>query len=59
VAFLGATLFPVWPRFKGDNGVATYIGFLLALAWPAAIVFCPIWLAVAMLLLPLARRADR
>jgi glycerol-3-phosphate acyltransferase PlsY len=48
-AFLGATLFPVSPRFKGDKGVATYIGVLLALAWPAAIVFCLIWLAVAML----------
>jgi acyl phosphate:glycerol-3-phosphate acyltransferase len=45
-AFLGH-LFPVWLRFKGGKGVATYIGLLLALAWPAAIVFCVIWLAVA------------
>jgi glycerol-3-phosphate acyltransferase PlsY len=29
--------------------VATYIGVLLGLAWPAAIVFCAIWLAVAAL----------
>jgi glycerol-3-phosphate acyltransferase PlsY len=47
-AFLGH-LFPVWLRFKGGKGVATYIGILLALAWPAALAFCLIWLAVAAL----------
>jgi acyl phosphate:glycerol-3-phosphate acyltransferase len=47
-AFLGH-LFPVWLKFKGGKGVATYIGILLALAWPAAIAFCLIWLAVAAL----------
>jgi acyl phosphate:glycerol-3-phosphate acyltransferase len=47
-AFLGH-LFPVWLKFKGGKGVATYIGLLLALAWPAAIAFCVVWLAVAML----------
>src|SRR4051794_23675237 len=45
-AFLGH-LFPVWLGFKGGKGVATYIGLLLALAWPIAIGFCLIWLAVA------------
>ena len=45
-AFLGH-LFPVWLKFKGGKGVATYIGLLIALAWPAAIAFCLIWLAVA------------
>jgi len=45
-AFLGH-LFPVWLRFRGGKGVATYIGLLLGLAWPAAIVFCAVWLAVA------------
>jgi acyl phosphate:glycerol-3-phosphate acyltransferase len=45
-AFLGH-LFPVWLGFKGGKGVATYIGLLLALAWPVAIAFCLVWLAVA------------
>jgi len=47
-AFLGH-LFPVWLGFRGGKGVATYIGLLLALAWPVAIAFCLIWLAVAAL----------
>src|SRR5229473_4170817 len=45
-AFLGH-LFPVWLNFKGGKGVAVYIGVLLGLFPPAAIVFCLIWLATA------------
>jgi glycerol-3-phosphate acyltransferase PlsY len=47
-AFLGH-LFPIWLKFRGGKGVATYIGVLLALAWPAAITFCLVWLALAAL----------
>jgi glycerol-3-phosphate acyltransferase PlsY len=40
-------LFPLWLRFKGGKGVATYIGVLAALAWPAALVFAAVWLVIA------------
>jgi glycerol-3-phosphate acyltransferase PlsY len=45
-AFLGH-LFPVWLNFKGGKGVAVYIGVMLGLFFPAAIVFCLAWLACA------------
>ena len=47
-AFLGH-LFPVWIGFKGGKGVATFLGCLLAAAWPAGLAFAIVWLAVAFL----------
>src|SRR5581483_179311 len=50
VAGLGAVLghlFPVWLRFSGGKGAATYIGVLFGLHWPAGVVFCLVWAAAA------------
>lgn len=47
-AFLGH-LFPVWLKFKGGKGVATYLGVLLGLAPMVVIVFAVIWLGMAKL----------
>jgi len=39
--------YPVWLRFQGGKGVATYIGVILALAWPVGLAVCVSWLIVA------------
>ena len=40
-------LYPVWLKFKGGKGVATTLGVLLAACWPAGLIACGTWLAVA------------
>ncbi|MGJ8615322.1 MAG: glycerol-3-phosphate 1-O-acyltransferase PlsY [Sulfitobacter sp.] len=47
VAALAAMLghcYPIWLKFKGGKGVATFLGILLALAWPVGIGCCIAWL---------------
>ncbi|WP_293576221.1 glycerol-3-phosphate 1-O-acyltransferase PlsY [Phaeobacter sp.] len=45
-AFVGHC-FPIWLAFKGGKGVATFLGLILALAWPVGVACCLTWLAAA------------
>ena len=47
-AFIGHC-FPVWIGFKGGKGVATFLGLLLALAWPIGLLVCATWLVSAVI----------
>jgi len=39
--------FPVWLKFKGGKGVATFFGILFAVAWPVGLGAAAVWLASA------------
>ncbi len=41
-------MFPVWLKFNGGKAVATFIGILFGLFWPAGVFFLVIWIAMAL-----------
>ena len=47
-AFIGH-LYPVWLSFRGGKGVATLLGVLIGLLWPAAIVYAIVWVALLLI----------
>jgi glycerol-3-phosphate acyltransferase PlsY len=47
-AFIGH-LFPIFFRFKGGKGVATLLGCLIALSWPASLCWLILWILVTFL----------
>ncbi len=42
-------MFPVWLRFRGGKGMATFLGVVWGLSWPAGAIACAAWLLVAVL----------
>ena len=42
-----AHIFPVWLKFKGGKGVATYLGIIIALSFKFGIIFCITWLLIS------------
>ena len=40
-------IYPVWLGFRGGKGVATFLGILLALAWPVGLAACATWAVTA------------
>ena len=51
LAGLGAVLghmFPIWLRFKGGKGVATFLGVCLGLYWPVGLAVAATWLGAAL-----------
>ena len=54
ILFIGSTailghIFPIWLKFKGGKGVATYIGYLFAINYIFGIIFIITWLLIAFL----------
>jgi glycerol-3-phosphate acyltransferase PlsY len=49
IAAVFGHIFPVWLKFKGGKGVATFVGVMLGLFWPTGLLVIGTWLAVALL----------
>jgi glycerol-3-phosphate acyltransferase PlsY len=47
-AFIGHC-YPVWLRFRGGKGVATFLGVLLGLVWPVGLLTCATWIAAVVM----------
>ena len=47
-AFYGH-LYPLWLKFHGGKGIATYLGVALALYWPCGLLFAIVWIALTLL----------
>jgi glycerol-3-phosphate acyltransferase PlsY len=43
-------LYPVWLGFRGGKGAATLLGVLIALLWPAALIYAAVWIFLLMTL---------
>ncbi len=48
ICFIGH-IFPVWLKFKGGKGVATYLGVILALSYKLFFIFGISWIALSLL----------
>ena len=48
MAFLGH-IFPVWLKFKGGKGIATYLGIVFALSLNLGLFFCLSWILIALI----------
>ena len=42
-------IFPIWLKFKGGKGVATYLGVIFALSFNFGLIFCLLWILIAFL----------
>ncbi|WP_299563463.1 glycerol-3-phosphate 1-O-acyltransferase PlsY [uncultured Sulfitobacter sp.] len=47
VAAMMGHCYPIWLKFRGGKGVATFLGILLAFAWPVGLASCAVWLVAA------------